>query len=251
SAAPPRSRTRWSPGSPRPGRAPSPGTGRTAARSPSRWCARRPHRPGRRARPGPEATTADRSPGPRYAVAGVGRRLLGCWSGGGVAAMAYGDTSWHVRQVLSPSTRRRQAGTARHGRRGAAAERPAAPKPCHDRRGCRVIPLTPLWHPFSRGHQRSYSCHEHMRRVRTPRPIRPRSGLCDVLPTQKRRRDPRMDSRHDVTVGHELQAAAETGQIPVVPATADAGDHAPTWRSTLAVTISLVVTFAAVALVSL
>ena len=54
-----------------------------------------------------------------------------------------------------------------------------------------------------------------------------------------------MDSRHDVTVGHELQAAAETGQIPVVPATADAGDHAPTWRSTLAVTISLVVTFAA------
>ena len=60
-----------------------------------------------------------------------------------------------------------------------------------------------------------------------------------------------MDSRHDVTVGHELQAAAETGQIPVVPATADAGYHAPTWRSTLAVTISLVVTFAAVALVSL
>src|SRR5699024_3536953 len=52
---------------------PSPGTGRTAARSPSRWCARRPRRPGRRARPGPEATTADRSPGPRYAVAGTGR----------------------------------------------------------------------------------------------------------------------------------------------------------------------------------
>lgn len=60
-----------------------------------------------------------------------------------------------------------------------------------------------------------------------------------------------MDSRHDVTVGHELQAAAETGQIPVVPATADAGDQVPTWRSTLAVTISLVVAFAAVALVSL
>lgn len=60
-----------------------------------------------------------------------------------------------------------------------------------------------------------------------------------------------MDSRHDVTVGHELQAAAETGQIPVVPATADAGDHTPTWRRTLAVTIALVVTFLAVALVSL
>src|SRR5699024_1949684 len=184
-------------------------------------------------------------------MAGAGRRLRGGWSGGGAAAMASGDTRWRMRQVLSPSTRRRHAGTARHGRRGAAAEGAGAPKRCHDRRGCRVIPLTPLWHPFSRGHQRSYSCHEHMRRVRTPRPIRPRSGLCDVLPTQKRRRDPRMDSRHDVTVGHELQAAAETGQIPVVPATADAGDHAPTWRSTLAVTISLVVTFAAVALVSL
>src|SRR5699024_1581931 len=118
-------------------------------------------------------------------------------------------------------------------------------------RGRRVIPLTPVLRPFSRGHQRPYSCHEHIRRVRTPRLIRPRSGLCDVLPTQMRRRDPRMDSRHDVTVGHELQAAAETGQIPVVPATADAGDQVPTWRSTLAVTISLVVAFAAVALVSL
>src|SRR5699024_349476 len=102
-----------------------------------------------------------------------------------------------------------------------------------------------------RGHQRPYSCHEHMRRVRTPRLIRSRSGLCDVLPTQMRRRDPRMDSRHDVTVGHELQAAAETGQIPVVPAAADAGDQVPTLRSTLAVTIALVVAFAAVALVSL
>lgn len=60
-----------------------------------------------------------------------------------------------------------------------------------------------------------------------------------------------MDSRHDVTVGHELQAAAETGQIPVVPATGDAGHQAPTWRSTLAVTLALVLTFLAVALVSL
>ena len=60
-----------------------------------------------------------------------------------------------------------------------------------------------------------------------------------------------MDSRHDVTVGHELQAAAETGQIPVVPVTADAGDQAPTWRRTLAVMIALVVAFLAVALVNL
>ena len=60
-----------------------------------------------------------------------------------------------------------------------------------------------------------------------------------------------MDSRHDVTVGYELQAAAETGQIPAVPATADAGDHTPTWRRTLAVTIALVAAFLAVALVSL
>ncbi|MGO2558557.1 hypothetical protein [Brachybacterium sp.] len=60
-----------------------------------------------------------------------------------------------------------------------------------------------------------------------------------------------MDSRHDVTVGHELQAAAETGQIPVVPATADASEQGPTWRSTLAVALSLVVAFVLVTLVSL
>ncbi|MGO1199888.1 MAG: hypothetical protein ACTMKY_08335 [Dermabacteraceae bacterium] len=60
-----------------------------------------------------------------------------------------------------------------------------------------------------------------------------------------------MDSRHDVTVGHELQAAAETGQIPAVPATADAGGQAPTWRSNLAVALSLVAAFVLVTLVSL
>lgn len=60
-----------------------------------------------------------------------------------------------------------------------------------------------------------------------------------------------MDPRHDVTAGHELQAAAETGQIPVVPANADAGEQTPTWRSNLAVTLALVGTFVVVALVSL
>ncbi|ATG50444.1 hypothetical protein CFK38_02080 [Brachybacterium vulturis] len=60
-----------------------------------------------------------------------------------------------------------------------------------------------------------------------------------------------MDPRHDVTVGHELQAAAETGQIPVVPAHGDAGEQAPTWRSNLAVALSLALTFVVVALVSL
>lgn len=60
-----------------------------------------------------------------------------------------------------------------------------------------------------------------------------------------------MDTRHDVTVGHELQAAAETAQIPVVPATADANDQTPTWRSTLGVSLALAVTFVLVALVSL
>lgn len=60
-----------------------------------------------------------------------------------------------------------------------------------------------------------------------------------------------MDSHHDVAVGHELQAAAETGQIPVVPATADAGDQGMSWRGSLAVTLALVGTFALVTLVSL
>ncbi|ACU83975.1 hypothetical protein FM106_00105 [Brachybacterium faecium] len=60
-----------------------------------------------------------------------------------------------------------------------------------------------------------------------------------------------MDSRHDVTVGHELQAVAETSQIPVVSPTADAGDQRPTWRSILGVSLSLVLTFVAVTLVSL
>lgn len=59
-----------------------------------------------------------------------------------------------------------------------------------------------------------------------------------------------MDTRQNVTVGHELQAAAETGSLPVVPVTADAGER-PTRRSSLAVTISLVLVFVAVALVSL
>lgn len=60
-----------------------------------------------------------------------------------------------------------------------------------------------------------------------------------------------MDSRHDVTVGHEAQAAAETAQIPAVPAVADAGGQATTWRSTLGVSIALVVTFVLVTLVGL
>lgn len=60
-----------------------------------------------------------------------------------------------------------------------------------------------------------------------------------------------MDSRHDVTVGHELQAAAETGQIPVVPATADAGENPTTWRSSLGVVVALVVAFVMVTLVSI
>lgn len=60
-----------------------------------------------------------------------------------------------------------------------------------------------------------------------------------------------MESRHDVAVGHERQAAAETGQIPAVPTTADAGEQGPTWRSSLGVTLALVAAFTLVTLVSL
>lgn len=60
-----------------------------------------------------------------------------------------------------------------------------------------------------------------------------------------------MDTRQNVTVGHELQAAAETGSLPVVPAPADSAERPITRRSSLIVTISLVLVFAAVTLVSL
>ena len=60
-----------------------------------------------------------------------------------------------------------------------------------------------------------------------------------------------MDTLNDVTVGHELQAAAETGSLPVVPAPADATERPITRRGSLAVTISLVLVFVAVTLVSL
>lgn len=60
-----------------------------------------------------------------------------------------------------------------------------------------------------------------------------------------------MESRHEFTVGQELQATTETGQIQAVPATADAGEQAPTWRSSLAVAASLVAAFVVVTLVSL
>lgn len=60
-----------------------------------------------------------------------------------------------------------------------------------------------------------------------------------------------MDSRHDTTIGHELQAAAETSQIPVVPETSDAGEQRTTWRSSLGVSLALVAAFVLVTLVSL
>ena len=58
-----------------------------------------------------------------------------------------------------------------------------------------------------------------------------------------------MDSRHDMTAGHELQAAAETGQIPAVPATPGAQ---PATRGTwIAVSLALLAAFVVVTLVSL
>jgi len=60
-----------------------------------------------------------------------------------------------------------------------------------------------------------------------------------------------METRHDVTVGQEVQAAAETTQIPVVPVASDAGDQQSTWRTSLGVTLALAATFVVVALVGL
>ena len=59
-----------------------------------------------------------------------------------------------------------------------------------------------------------------------------------------------MESRHDLTVGNELKAATETGQIQAVPMTSDAGDQPTTWRSSLGVTAALVAAFVLVTLVS-
>ena len=60
-----------------------------------------------------------------------------------------------------------------------------------------------------------------------------------------------MESRPDITIGHELQAA-ETSQIPAVPETAaDAADQAPTWRRNLAVSLALLAAFVVVTLVGM
>lgn len=60
-----------------------------------------------------------------------------------------------------------------------------------------------------------------------------------------------MESRHELPVGHELQAAAETGQIPAVPATSDASEQPTTWRTSLGVLGALVLAFVLITLVSL
>lgn len=60
-----------------------------------------------------------------------------------------------------------------------------------------------------------------------------------------------MESRHEFTVGHELQATTETAPIPAVLTTADAGDQPTTWRSSLGVAAALVAAFVVVTLVSM
>ena len=60
-----------------------------------------------------------------------------------------------------------------------------------------------------------------------------------------------MESRHELTVSSELQTVTETGQIPAVPVTSDAGDKPTTWRSSLGVVAALVAAFVVVTLVSL
>ncbi|MGP9580370.1 hypothetical protein ACT3SQ_17390 [Brachybacterium sp. AOP42-C2-15] len=60
-----------------------------------------------------------------------------------------------------------------------------------------------------------------------------------------------MESRHDLTVGNELKAATETGQIQAVPGSSDAGDQPTTWRSSVGVVAALVAAFVLVTLVSL
>ncbi|MGP5056510.1 hypothetical protein ACTXJ3_15690 [Brachybacterium paraconglomeratum] len=60
-----------------------------------------------------------------------------------------------------------------------------------------------------------------------------------------------MDPRPDVHLGHEMTPTTHTGPIPVVPATADAGQRDGSWRSTAAVIAALVLAFIGIVLMGL
>ncbi|WP_062946741.1 MULTISPECIES: hypothetical protein [Brachybacterium] len=60
-----------------------------------------------------------------------------------------------------------------------------------------------------------------------------------------------MDPRPDIHLGHEMTPTTHTGPIPVVSASADAGQRDSSARTTAAVIIALVLAFIGIVLMGL
>ncbi len=60
-----------------------------------------------------------------------------------------------------------------------------------------------------------------------------------------------MDPRPDIHLGHEMTPTTHTGPIPVVSASADAGQRDGSWRTTAAVIAALVLAFIGIVLMGL
>lgn len=60
-----------------------------------------------------------------------------------------------------------------------------------------------------------------------------------------------MDPRPDIHLGHEMTPTTSTGPIPIVSASADAGERSTSWRTTAAVIVALVLAFAGMVLMGL
>lgn len=60
-----------------------------------------------------------------------------------------------------------------------------------------------------------------------------------------------MDPRPDIHLGHEMTPTTHTGPIPIVSASADAGERDSSWRTTAAVVVALVLAFACLVLMGL
>ncbi|GAP80052.1 MULTISPECIES: hypothetical protein [Brachybacterium] len=60
-----------------------------------------------------------------------------------------------------------------------------------------------------------------------------------------------MDPRPDIPLGHEMAPTTQTGPVPVVSASADAGERDSSWRTTAGVTAALVLAFVLAVLMGL
>lgn len=60
-----------------------------------------------------------------------------------------------------------------------------------------------------------------------------------------------MDPRPDIHLGHEMTPTTQTGPLPAVSPSADAGQRDGSWRTTAAVTAALVLAFVGAVLMGL